>query len=413
MDKPKNTCFHFLLSLSYLFLIGFCVSCSSQQEVNEVDLEKASWSEVELQSEGSTVSMMMWTGDPLINQYMNGYIKPQVKERFKIDLEISTGQGGDIVTYVVAQGQTGKRGVIDMVWINGETFYQLRQLNALYGPFTDYLPSNQYVNWDNPFIANDFQQPVDGFEAPWGNVQMTLIYDEARVKMPPLNRSELADWVKANPGRFTIPTEFAGLTFLKSLLIDFAGGGGALSGEFDADVYEKHAKELWAYLNDIKLYFWKEGETFPETVAQMHQMFANGELWFTLSNNDAEVDNKIAEGLFQPTAKAYVMDFGSIQNSHYLGVLNSGRNHAGALTVINFMQSPEAQFQKAQPEVWGDGTILQVDKLPLSWKHKFQNIPGRQRAPDRAELQENALMELAPQYMIRLNEDFRKFVIEK
>jgi hypothetical protein len=37
---------------------------------------------------------------------------------------------------------------------------------------------------------------------------------------------------------------------------------------------------------------------FPENVAQVHQLFSNGELWFTMSNNDAEVDSKIAEGLF-------------------------------------------------------------------------------------------------------------------
>jgi putative spermidine/putrescine transport system substrate-binding protein len=37
---------------------------------------------------------------------------------------------------------------------------------------------------------------------------------------------------------------------------------------------------------------------FPENVAQVHQLFSNGELWFTMSNNDAEVDSKIAERPF-------------------------------------------------------------------------------------------------------------------
>lgn len=401
------------MRLCSIGLVCLFIACSPQQEVNDIDLEDSTWSAVEEKASGTTVSMMMWTGDPLINNYMNGYVKPKVKKQFNIDLEISTGQGGNIVTYAVAQNQTGKRGIIDMVWINGETFYQLRQLKALYGPFTKHLPSNEYVDWENPFIANDFQQPVEGYEAPWGNVQMTLIYDEAKVTEPPRNRAELLQWVKTNPGRFTIPTEFAGLTFLKSLLIDFAGGGHTLNGAFDEEKYQKYSKELWKYLNEIKPYFWKQGETFPETVAQMHQMFANGELWFTISNNDAEVDNKIAEGLFQPSAKGYVMDFGSIQNSHYLGVLNSGRNQAGALTVINFLQTPEAQFEKAQPQAWGDGTVLKIEALPELWRKRFNQIPGRKRAPDRVDLQEKALEELAPEYMIRINEDFRTFVIEK
>jgi hypothetical protein len=41
----------------------------------------------------------------------------------------------------------------------------------------------------------------------------------------------------------------------------------------------------------------EKGTVFPEK-AQVHQLFSNGELWFTMSNNDAEVDSKIAEGLF-------------------------------------------------------------------------------------------------------------------
>ena len=57
---------------------------------------------------------------------------------------------------------------------------------------------------------------------------------------------------------------------------------------------------MWAYLNRIKPYLWKEGKTFPSTLATMHQMFANGELYFTMSNNDCEVDNKIAQGTFLP-----------------------------------------------------------------------------------------------------------------
>ena len=72
-----------------------------------------------------------------------------------------------------------------MVWINGETFYQLRQIDALFGPFTDKLPNSQYIDFDNPFIGIDFQQPVDGYEAPWGNVQFALIYDTTRVANPP------------------------------------------------------------------------------------------------------------------------------------------------------------------------------------------------------------------------------------
>jgi ABC-type uncharacterized transport system YnjBCD substrate-binding protein len=35
---------------------------------------------------------------------------------------------------------------IDLMWINGETFYQLKQINGLYGPWTDKLPNAKNID---------------------------------------------------------------------------------------------------------------------------------------------------------------------------------------------------------------------------------------------------------------------------
>jgi len=141
-------------------------------------------------------------------------------------------------------------------------------------------------------------------------------------------------------------------------------------------------------------------------------MFANGELWFTMSNNDSEVDNKIIQGLFQPTTRAYVWESGTIQNSHYLGMTANTDNEAGVMVVTNFLISPEAQLTKQDPAQWGDGTILAMDKLPTEIAARFENLTTRKYAPKRADIQANALMELAPEYMIRLAEDFRNEIIQ-
>ena len=372
------------------------------------------WDEIEQQARGQTVNLMMWTGDPYINDYMRGYVVPTLQERHGVTLNISSGQGGQIVSMLMTEKEAGAtQSEIDMMWINGETFYQLRQIDALFGPFTDKLPNAAYIDFENPFIGVDFQQPVDGYEAPWGNVQFALIYDTTRVQDPPRNREELAAWVQAHPGRFTFDTSFAGMTFLKGLLIDIAGGPDVLAGPFDEAVYERHAAELWNYINRIKPYFWKEGETFPASVAQLHQLFASGEVDFTMSNNDGEVDNKVLQGLFPETARAYVLDSGTIQNSHYMGIVDRAPHKAGALVTINFLISPEAQLRKMDPQVWGDGTVLDLDRLPGAWAERFRTVPTRRYAPDREAIQTHALPELAPEYMIRLYDDFRTQVIEK
>lgn len=395
-------------------LLIFIAACKQDKKPATTDFESMSWEEIEQVGKGKSVTMMMWSGDPKINAYMKNFIVPKVKKEHNIDLQIVSGQGATIVQLLMTEKLATKSASdVDLVWINGETFYQIRQIDGLYGPWTDLIPNSKYINFSNPFIGIDFQQPTEGFELPWGNVQMTLIYDRQKVQNPPKTRAELLEFVKKYPGTFTFDNQFTGLTFLKALLIDIAGGNDALSGDFDEKKYNQYSAELWKYIKQLKPYLWNKGEVFPENVAQMHQLFAGGELWFTMSNNDAEVDNKIAEGLFPETARAYVPDFGTIQNSHYLGITKLSGKKAAAMLVANTMVSFEAQLEKMNPEIWGDGTVLSMDKLTDTQRNAFENIPQRKYAPKRSEIQDKALMELAPEYMIRLAEDFRKEIINK
>lgn len=377
------------------------------------DPRASTWDQIVAKARGQTVTWAMWQGDPTINAYVADWVTPRVRERYGVELKVVPSQGNDIVAKLLVETEAGvARSDYDLMWINGETFYQLRQIQALWGPFTDVLPHAAYIDFRNPFIAQDFQQPIDGYECPWGNVQLALIYDEGRVDDPPSNAAELEAWVRAHPGRFTIDTGFTGLTFLKSLLIDLAGGPGSLDGPFDEAKYARHSERLWTYLNRIRPFLWREGRSFPQRLSQMHQMFAAGELDFTMSNNDGEVDNKILQGLFPPSARAYVLETGTIQNSHYLGITARSGHKEGALVVINFLISPEAQHEKAKPSVWGDGTVLDLDRLPAPWPERFRNLPDRDRAPDREKMSERALKEPAAEYMIRMAEDFRTRVIE-
>lgn len=392
----------------------FALSCGENKKEVEKNLSNLSWKEIEQEGDGKTVTMIMWLGDSKINAYMQDYVVPKVKKEHNINLEITAGQGSAIVQLLMTEMQASKSASdVDMLWINGETFYQLRQIDGLYGPWTDMVPNSKYIDFENPFIGIDFQQPIEGYELPWGNVQMAIIYDSAKTHNPPMTREALLQFVTKNPGTFTFDNQFTGLTFLKALLIDIAGDKNELKGDFDETKYEKYSAELWDYIREIKPYLWRKGEVFPEGVAQMHQLFASGELLFTMSNNDAEVDSKTAEGLFPKTAKAYVPEFGTIQNSHYLGITKLSGNKAAAMVVANTMVSIDAQLEKMKPSVWGDGTVLDMTKIPEKKQAEFENIPLREQAPNRNEIQEKALLELAPEYMVRLAEDFRKEIILK
>ena len=397
-----------------LFLLPFLLAaCQSEQARTPQQTLAETWPQVEANGQGQPVNMIMWQGDPLINKYMSTYVKPEVRRRFGIDLQISAGQGAGLVQTLAAEQQAGQPSEADVVWINGETFYQLRQVDALLGPFVEKLPNARLLDLQNPFINTDFQQPVAGMEAPWGNVQFNFIYDSARVASPPRSFAELPAYLRAHPGQFTIPNEFTGMTLLKSWMIALSGDPRLFRGKFNEAVYDKWSGALWRQLNASRPYFWKQGRTFPEQLAQLHQLFANGEVAFTFSNNDAEVDNKVNQRVFPATARAYVPAPGTIQNSHYLGIVRGAQHPEAAMLVINFLLSPEAQLQKMDPNVWGDHTVLNLSALPPAERQKFTQLPSRRYAPKRADIQGLALMEPDPEYMTRLFKDFRKYVIEQ
>ena len=394
--------------LGWVLIVAALASCErAPAPTTQDDPRGLPWAEVERVARGAEVYLAMWTGDAAINRYMNEFIAPRLRERYDIGLHIVPAQGDipALLANELAAGQQASN--IDLVWINGETFYKLRQLAALYGPFTSALPNDVHVDWRNPRIAQDFQQAVNGFEAPWGTAQLLLIADRARVTQPPREATALAEWILAHPGRFTFDTAFTGLSFMKSLMIALAGDREALAGPFDETRYIQARDRLFAWLRRVRPALWRKGETFPREVAQLHQLFANGEIDFTMSMNDGEVDNKIANGLFPATASAYALASGTIANSHYLGIVARAAHKAAAMVVINELQSPQAQYEKQQPAVWGDGTVLDVARLPPPWPARFAAMTGRTHAPPRSELVSRALAEPSAELMIRLERDFR------
>lgn len=371
------------------------------------------WAQLEQQASGQTLRFVMWTGDPSINQFIQQQLKPLLQRDFGIALQVIPGQS-EIPNLLLTELEAGRaQSAYDLLWINGENYHQLRQMDALYGPFVEYLPNNRYIDWSNPIIAYDFQQPVDGFEAPWGTTQLLLIGDSQRVGELPQTLPQLTAWIRQHPGRFTFDAGFTGLSFLKSLMYALADDPSQLAGAFNEQHYRLLKQRVFAWVQDVRPYLWRQGKSFPKDVAQLHQLYASGEIDFTMSFNDGEVDNKVASGLFPPSSRAFALNSGMLANSHYLGIVKHSPRKAAAMVAINALISAELQWQKLQPVVWGDGTVLAVDSLPVPWPQRFAELRQRPRAPSRQQLQAVARAEPAPQWMIRLDRDFRDEIIRQ
>ncbi|MEP6712188.1 MAG: ABC transporter substrate-binding protein [Ferruginibacter sp.] len=402
----KNIYFLFACLLTVFFS---CKNSTAPQD----ELKNKSWQQVSALAKGSTVTMMMYLGDKRANSYMNDFVIPELQKKYGVTLKIAGGQGNIIVSTLMAEKEAGKKeGQIDVCWINGETYYQIKQIDGLYGPYTNQLPNSKYINYNDPIIKYDFQEEINGFETPWGKAFFNVITDTAKIKQPPVTMQQFESYWKANPGRFTLSLDFVGLTLLKSWLVEIAGGIQELDGAFDAKKYDKYSTILWDFINKNKKYFWKKGETFPESNVAITQMYGTGELDFSFAFGISAVERNVTEGLFPVTSKAYILQAGCIHNTSYLGIPYNAPNKAGAMVVCDFLISPEAQVKKADIRSWGSATILDYDKLEKVYQDDFTALPKLKYGLNEAEVKNKSIKETASTYMIKVAEDFRKKVIE-
>lgn len=390
---------------------GDGVSASPAGQAAVEALASLPWDTVTVRARGTDVVWRMWRGDPSINMYVDGWVTPRLRERYGVTLRAVEGQGPEIVNQLVVEREARRRtGTASLVWINGETFSNLRRERLLAGPWAGRLPNAAYVDSASPIVARDFEQDPMGYESPWGRVQFALIYDSARTPVPPRSLDALAGWIRAHPGRFTHDQGFAGTTFLKIVLYREAGGVVGLQGGFDSTRYAAARARTFAWLDSLRPFFWRGGATYPADVAAMHRLFANRELDFSMSNNQNEVVTKVRQGILPSTSRALLMTDGTIANTHYLGIPANAPNAAGAMVVANFLLSPEAQLEKQKPDVWADGSVLDVARLPAEWRARFAALEADPRQLPRDSLAKYARPEVSPRYHERLAADWRTHV---
>ena len=369
------------------------------------------WDSVLARARGTEVIWRMWRGDPSVNAYVDGWVAPRLRDKYEITLRAVDGHGPELVNQLVTEREAGTAaGAASLLWINGETFANLRREGLLAGPWAARLPNAAYVDSASPIVARDFEHDPAGFESPWGRVQFALIYDSARTPNPPRTFDELGSWIRAHPGRFTHDQGFTGTTFLKMLLYARGGGVETFQGGFDSTRYEAARAAVFAWLDSLRPAFWRAGATYPADVAAMHRLFANREIDFSMSNNQHETITKVRQDILPSTSRPLLLRDGTIANTHYVGIPANARNAAGAMVVANFLLSPEAQLEKQKPDVWADGSVLAQDRLPATWRARFAALQADARSLPADSLARYAKPEVDPRYHERLAADWRRHV---
>lgn len=346
------------------------------------------WTRIERAAKGQTVYFNAWAGSERINAYLQ-WAATELSQRFGVKLEhVKVGDTAEVVKRVRAEKGAGRQadGSVDLVWINGENFLAMKREVLLFGPWSERLPS--YANVDvtgKPTTRLDFAEPVDGMEAPWGMAQLTFYADSARVAQPPGSWAELLTWARRNPGRFTYPKPpaFHGSTFVKQVLMELTDDRKPLYAPHAAEAFARLTAPLWAALDALHPLLWKQGRQFPANNTVMRQMLADGELAISLTFNPNEVANEIAARTLPPTVVAYQHRAGTVGNTHFLAIPFNARAKEAAQVTANFLLGATAQARKADIKVWGDPTVLAIDKLAAAERALFAGVaaPGQVDRP--------------------------------
>ncbi|MBL4645989.1 MAG: ABC transporter substrate-binding protein, partial [Rhizobiales bacterium] len=141
----------------------------------------------------------------------------------------------------------------------------------------------------------------------------------------------------------------------------------------DAD-FAAVTEPLFAYLDKLHPNLWRTARTFPKNTAHLRQLLADSELDIAFAFNPSAASNAIANNELPDTVRSFVLDNGTIGNTHFVAIpFNSGVK-AGAMVLADFLMSPEAQLRKQDPTVWGDPTVLDVTSTPDADRDMFNKL---------------------------------------
>lgn len=339
-------------------------------------LATADWPAIEAAAKGGEVRFFMWGGAANINQWVDSLVAPALESNYGITLKRVPMDAAIFMNKLLAEKAAGKKeGSIDLLWINGENFKNAMEAQLLYGPFAERLPNFQaYV--DPTSVEHDFGFPTKGYEAPYGRAQFVFEFDSARTPEPPRSFAALADWVMANPGQFTYPQppDFTGSAFIRQAFYATTGGHEQYMSGYDQALFDANAPKLWAYLNALKPHLWQEGQTYPKDAAALDTLFARGEVAFSMSYHPSHAQSQVLKGAYPDTVRTFVMEEGSIFNTHFTAIPANSPHKAAAMVAANFLLSPEAQLSKLDPKNWGDFPAIDLEKLDADTKAKFAAV---------------------------------------
>lgn len=373
------------------------------------------WEGTLAKARGQTVFWNAWAGDEKTNAFI-AWVGEQVKAKYGVSVQhVRLKDTAEAVTRVVAEKSAGRSqdGGVDLIWINGPNFLNMKQQGLLFGPVTQVLPNFRYVDTAKKRSnVIDFTTPVDGMAVPWRMAQIVFVYDSARIRTAaevPRSAAALLEWAKKRPGRLTHPdvSNFLGSTFLKQALMDLAADPALLQQPATDATFSTTTAPLWAWYDALRPTLWRQGQQFPANGPAQRQLLNDGEIDITLSFNPSEAAVSVEAGLLPASVRTVGWSKGTIGNTSFVAIPYNAKNKEGALVVANFLIEPETQARAQDIRQMGNLNVLDADKLSAAQRQLFAQLVDHPALPNAAELGAPRL-EPHASWMTRITAEWQK-----
>lgn len=368
-----------LRSLAALVAGGILIAASGGVAMAQDDVEKfrteflagkLKWEEVvaRAKKEGK-VNYYHWGGNDELNVWTDSVAIPETARAGVTLVPKRIAGTKEAVDLVIAEARSGRglgKGSVDVIWLNGENFYTLKQQSLLFGSFAKLLPNSKNFEWDEKdpraqLNFRDFGVETELKEMPWSGQQYVCAVNRAFIKPAdtPTTFPELKAYLEKNPGKFTYvkPPNFAGNTFVQAALYAFNpdGTGGQpfqkTREQLGAAEIARLIKPGMQFLKDLEplLLGGAPGKLaqHPASAAAAQPLFRNREIHMTCSFGLYAVATQRATGNYPETAEEIIFPKGNmIKNKNYLVIPANAPNPAAALVFIDYMSSVESQVSK-------------------------------------------------------------------
>jgi putative thiamine transport system substrate-binding protein len=389
-------------------LVGACGAALAQSPA-------ANWDQVMAKARGQTVYWNAWAGDEKTNEFI-AWAGEQAKARFGVTVQhVRLKDTAEAVTRVVAEKAAGRHadGSVDLIWINGPNFLNMKQNGLLFGPVTQALPNFQWVDTTNKRSnVIDFTTPVEGFAVPWRMAQIVFIYDSARIRTPaevPRSAAELLTWARANPGRLTHPnvSNFLGATFLKQALYELTPDLQLLQQPVNDAVFDRATALLWAWYDQLRPVLWRQGTQFPENGPAQRQLLADREIDIAISFNPSEAAVQIEAGVLPRSVRTFTFRKGSIGNTSFVAIPYNAKAREGAMVLANLLLEPATQARAQDIRNMGNLNVLDVNKLSAGDRALFDRLTASPALLNAADLG-TPLLEPHASWMTRITAEWQR-----